>query len=69
MNDASPFARKVRVAAAERGLDRGIELVRLNPHERGAELVAANPLSKVPHEAGSLTPGPARRARRTLPGP
>jgi glutathione S-transferase len=48
MNDASPFARKVRVAAAERGLDRGIELVRLNPHERGAELVAANPLSKVP---------------------
>lgn len=31
MNDASPFARKVRVAAAERGLDRRIGLVRLNP--------------------------------------
>ena len=47
MSPASPFVRKVRVAAAERGIG-GIELVPLNPHERRADLVEANPLSKVP---------------------
>src|SRR5918997_5331843 len=45
---ASPYARKVRVAAAERGLHDRLELVVANPHERPPELVAANPLSKVP---------------------
>ena len=47
MSPASPFVRKVRVAAAEREIG-GIELVPLNPHERRADLVEANPLSKVP---------------------
>ena len=48
MVGASPYARKVRVAAAERGVEDRIELVTANPHERPAELVSANPLSKVP---------------------
>ena len=45
---ASPYARKVLVAAAERGLQDRLEPVVANPHERPPELVAANPLSKVP---------------------
>ena len=48
MVKASPYARKVRVAAAERGLHDRLELVIANPHDRPPELVAANPLSKVP---------------------
>jgi glutathione S-transferase len=48
MVGASPYARKVRVAAAERGLDDRVEPVIDNPHKRPAPLVAANPLSKVP---------------------
>lgn len=48
MVGASPYARKVRVLAAERGLLDDIEIVVANPHERPPELVAANPLSKVP---------------------
>ena len=48
MVGASPYARKVRVFAAERGLDDRIEIVIANPHERPVNLVAANPLSKVP---------------------
>ncbi|QYK42229.1 MAG: glutathione S-transferase N-terminal domain-containing protein [Paracoccaceae bacterium] len=48
MSEASPFARKVRFAAIERGLDDRIERVLLNPHDRAPELVGANPLSKVP---------------------
>jgi glutathione S-transferase len=48
MVGASPYARKVRVVAAERGIDGRIEPVIENPHKRPAQLVAANPLSKVP---------------------
>jgi glutathione S-transferase len=48
MVGASPYARKVLVAAAERGVRERIEIVIANPHERPAALVAANPLSKVP---------------------
>jgi glutathione S-transferase len=48
MVGASPYARKVLVFAAERGLHDRIEPVIANPHERPAALVAANPLSKVP---------------------
>jgi glutathione S-transferase len=48
MVGASPYARKVLVFAAERGLRGMIDPVTANPHERPAELVAANPLSKVP---------------------
>jgi glutathione S-transferase len=48
MSEASPFVRKVRLAAAERGLLDEIEPIILNPHDRRADLVAANPLSKVP---------------------
>ncbi len=45
---ASPFVRKVRVAAKLRGLDARIELVPANPHLSPPELLAANPLSKIP---------------------
>jgi glutathione S-transferase len=48
MVGASPYARKVRVAAAERGLSERLEIATANPHERPGELVGANPLSKVP---------------------
>lgn len=44
---ASPYARKVRVAIAEKNLN-GIEQVAANPFDLPADLVAANPLSKVP---------------------
>ncbi|MCX7374735.1 MAG: glutathione S-transferase [Alphaproteobacteria bacterium] len=45
---ASPFVRKVRVAAKLRGLDGRIELMPSNPHLSPPELLAANPLSKIP---------------------
>jgi len=48
MVGASPYARKVLVLAAERGLREQIEVIIANPHERPAALVDANPLSKVP---------------------
>ena len=48
MSNASPFVRKVRLAAAERGLLDRLENVAVNPHLRGGDLVAANPLSRVP---------------------
>lgn len=44
----SPYARKVRVLAAERGLHDQIELISANPHSRPPALVELNPLSKVP---------------------
>ena len=44
----SPYARKCRVVARERGLMGQIEEVAVNPHEDPAELQAKNPLGKVP---------------------
>ena len=44
----SPYARKCRVVARERGLIPGIEEVDCNPHEDPAELQAKNPLGRVP---------------------
>lgn len=44
----SPFVRKVRIVAAETGLDSRIELVPANPWAAGTDLVDDNPLSKVP---------------------
>lgn len=48
MVGASPYARKVRAAAVQLGLEDRIEIVIANPHHRPAELLALNPLSKVP---------------------
>jgi len=45
---ASPYARKVLVLAAERGLRDQIETIIANPHECPVTLVDINPLSKVP---------------------
>lgn len=45
---ASPFARLVRLVAAEAGLGDRLEIVAMNPHVRPVELVAMNPLSQVP---------------------
>ncbi len=44
----SPYARKVRIVAAEKGLDDRIELVPCNPFEDADELRRVNPLGKVP---------------------
>lgn len=43
----SPYARKVRAAITEKGLD-GITCILVSPFDRPADLIAANPLSKVP---------------------
>jgi glutathione S-transferase len=45
---ASPFARKVWVTAIECGFGDKLTLSATNPHESPAELVDANPFSKVP---------------------
>jgi glutathione S-transferase len=44
----SPYARKVRIAIEELGLGEQVEEVIVDPHASPAELLAANPLSKVP---------------------
>lgn len=44
----SPYVRKVMACAIMRGLDGRIEKQPSNPHESPADLVADNPLSKVP---------------------
>ncbi len=44
----SPYARKVRVVIAEKGLDAKIDLQAINPYEDTTELRAVNPLCKVP---------------------
>lgn len=44
----SPFVRKVTICAILRGLDGRIENHNSNPHVSPADLLAANPLSKVP---------------------
>lgn len=44
----SPYVRKVMACAIIRGLDSRIEKLPCNPHESPAELLADNPLSKVP---------------------
>lgn len=45
---ASPYVRKVMACAIARGIDHRIEKVSTNPHVSPAELLADNPLSKVP---------------------
>ena len=45
---ASPYVRKVMVAAAETGLDERIELIPTNVRDPDPELAGHNPLSKVP---------------------
>lgn len=44
----SPFVRKVRIAAIEKGLDEKIELVLSPPRENSPALHSANPLGKIP---------------------
>lgn len=44
----SPFARKIRVMIAEKGLESRFQMEARNPFETPADLLAANPLSKVP---------------------
>jgi len=45
---ASPFVRKVMACAIEREIDQQIEKRPTNPHASPPELIAHNPLSKVP---------------------
>ncbi len=44
----SPYVRKVRVIAAELGLSDQIEEIEVDPHASPSELLALNPLSKIP---------------------
>lgn len=44
----SPYARKVLACAIARGIDSQLELLPTNPHASPPELLAANPLSKIP---------------------
>ena len=49
LSSTSPYARKVRAVAIEKGLQDAIELIEVNPFgEATAALRAANPLGKVP---------------------
>ena len=48
ISPASPFARKVLACAIARGLDGGIEQVPTNAQASPPELLAGNPLSKIP---------------------
>lgn len=45
---ASPFGRKVAISITELGLDNAIKKIDCNPWESGPDLLAANPLSKIP---------------------
>ncbi len=45
---ASPYARKVRACAIAREIDNQIELVEVDPNRSTPELLAVNPLSKIP---------------------
>lgn len=45
---SSPYVRKVMICAILRGLDDRIERISTNPHVSPPELLAMNPLSKVP---------------------
>lgn len=46
--DTSPYARKVRMVAIEKGLGDRLQLIVANPFDDGAALLGANPLNKVP---------------------
>jgi len=48
----SPYARKIRVLIAEKGIGAKVELIACAPFDRPADLVALNPLSKVPTLVG-----------------
>jgi glutathione S-transferase len=45
---ASPYARKVRVLIAEKSIESRITLQSCLPFEKPVDLIALNPLSKVP---------------------
>lgn len=44
----SPYSRKVRVVAAEMGIDERIDEIIVDPFQPPAEFLAANPLSRIP---------------------
>ncbi|MGF1620346.1 MAG: glutathione S-transferase N-terminal domain-containing protein [Rhodomicrobiaceae bacterium] len=46
--DASPYARKVRMVIAERGLSALVEEIYVSASQDPPELIAANPLGKIP---------------------
>jgi len=48
VSPTSPYARKVRVLLHEKGLRDRVEETMVNPHQDPAELLARNPLGKIP---------------------
>ena len=62
--NTSPYARKVRVFAAEKGLGGRIEVILCNPFDVPPELKAANPLSKVPSLVLDIVPRELDKAEK-----
>lgn len=48
VSPTSPYARKARIVLRERGLTGRVDECFINPHQDPAELLAANPLGKIP---------------------
>ncbi len=48
VSPTSPYARKARIVLRERGLTGRVDEHFLNPHQDPAELLASNPLGKIP---------------------
>ncbi len=48
VSPTSPYARKARIVLRERGLTGRVNECFINPHQDPAELLAANPLGKIP---------------------
>lgn len=48
MSPTSPYARKVRAVILEKGLGDQVEAVPTDPHASSTDLLAQNPLSKIP---------------------
>lgn len=46
--DASPFARKVRAVAIEKGIGHRLETLAVSANDDPTDLIAANPLGKIP---------------------
>jgi len=47
-SDASPYARKVRMAVVEKGLSDQVQFEVCAPYDKPADLVEANPVIKIP---------------------
>lgn len=65
----SPYARKVLVTALEKGVGERLDVVQCDPHGGEPQLLAANPMSRVPtpvlHDGSALFDSPVIRGSAT----